>query len=101
VPGDPVQLLLPSAARLLVHAPALTATDTIASLRVLGPGGQPLQTLGLGGNLTQSWQLIAGQATVESVPAGSWTVSATAPDGRTWSTAVATDGRTDVQVDLE
>ncbi len=101
VPGEPVTLILPDAAQLAVHVPSLATSDAIASVSIVGADGQALQTLSLGGNLEQRWPLVAGRATVETVPAGSWIVSARAPDGRTWSMAVATDGRTDVQVDLE
>jgi hypothetical protein len=101
VPGDPVQLTLPDAARLLVQALALQTTDAIAALSIQAAGGQPFQTLAMGGNLVQQWPLTAGHATIESLPAGSWVISATTHDGHTWTAAVATDGRTDVQVNLE
>ncbi len=101
VPGEPLALALPDAARFVVRFPSLMTSDSIASLRGLDANGQALQTLGLGGILQQQWQLIAGTAIVEGVPAGHWMVSASAPDGRTWTSAVATDGGSDVQITLE
>lgn len=101
VPGEPVTLLLPRAARLAVRVPSLATSDVIATVSMTGADGRTFQTLGLGGILEESWPLVAGNTTVEAVPAGRWAVSATAPGGRTWSTLVTTDGRTDVQVDME
>lgn len=101
VPGERVTLTLPDAARLAVRVPALAGSDSLADLSVAAAGGQPLQILGPGGSFTQRWQLIGGKAMIEGVPAGSWVVSAMAPDGRSWTAAVATDGRSDVHVDLQ
>lgn len=101
IPGEPVEVILPDASRLAVRIPALATSDGIGSIALLTPEGQIFQTLGVGGSLEQSWPLVAGRATIEGVPAGSWIVSATAPDGRTWSQTVATNGRTNLQVDLE
>ncbi|HKH49700.1 MAG TPA: carboxypeptidase-like regulatory domain-containing protein [Thermoanaerobaculia bacterium] len=101
VPGETIDLVLPDAARIAVRVPALVTTDSIASLKIVGSDGSAFQTLDLAGNLEQQWQLIAGTAIVESVPAGSWVVTATAPDGRQWALPVTTDGRADVQIDLE
>jgi hypothetical protein len=101
VPGEPAELVLPDAARLTVRIPTLATSDAIGSVALFGAEGRVFQNLGVGGSLEQSWPLVAGRVTVEGVPAGSWVVSATAPDGRTWSQAVATNGRTDLQVDLE
>ena len=56
-----------------------------ASLSIVGADGHAFQTLSLGGLLEQSWHLIAGRATIDEVPAGSWIVSVSAPDGRTVS----------------
>lgn len=101
VPGKPVALILPTAARLVVRVPSLATSDAIATVSIVGADGQAFQTLGLGGILEQSWPLVAGRAAVEAVPAGNWVVSAMTPDGRTWSMAVTTDGHTNGQVDLE
>lgn len=101
VPGERAMLLLPDAARLGVRVPSLATSDTIASVAVVATDGRALQTIALGGTLQQSWPLVAGHAMIEEVPAGSWIVSATAPDGRRWSTGVVTDGRTTVEIELE
>jgi carboxypeptidase family protein len=101
VPGERATLVLPDATRLAVRVPALATSDALAVLSIATAGGQPLQILGPGGSFTQQWQLVAGKATVEGVPPGNWVLSATAPDGRRWTAAVAADGRSGLQVDLE
>lgn len=101
VPGQPIDLVLPDAARIAVRVPALVPTDSIASLRIVGTDGGPFQTLDLAGNLEQEWNLVAGSAVVEGVPAGNWVVSATTSDGRRWEQPLTTDGRADVHVELE
>ncbi len=101
VPGEPVTLQLPEAARLAVRVPALVTSDAIGSITVTAANGQPFQTLAAGGIVVQSWPLVAGRGTVEGLPAGAWVVTATTPDGRGWSAATVTDGRSDREVDLE
>ena len=101
VPGDPMTLILPDAARLAIRVPSLVTSDAIAAVSIIGTDGQALQALDLGGILKQSWPLVAGRGTVEAIPAGNWIVSATTSDGRSWSRPVKTDGRTPLQIDLE
>ena len=101
VPGKRQALTLPDAARLHVRVGALAASDALATLRLLAPDGRPFETLGLGGALHASWPMVGGSATVEGVPAGSWLVEVTAPDGQTWHAPVATDGLADAAVALD
>ena len=101
VPGKRQALTLPDAARLHVRVGALAASDALATLRLLAPDGRPFETLGLGGALHASWPVVGGGATVEGVPAGSWLVEVTAPDGQTWRAPVATDGLADAAVALD
>lgn len=101
LPGKPQTLVLPDAAPLAVRVAPLARSDAFAVLSIAAAGGPPLKILGPGGSLTQQWQLEAGRATVAGVPAGNWIVSATAPDGRTWTAAVTTDGRSAAQIDLQ
>ena len=101
VPGKRQALTLPDAARLHVRVGALAASDALATLRLLAPDGRPFETLGLGGALHASWPMVGGSATVEGVPAGSWLVEVTAPDGQTWRAPVATDGLADAAVALD
>lgn len=101
VPGEPLALVLPDAARLAVRVPALAASDDIAALGVRAADGRPLQVLGLGGRPAQQWQVVAGKAVVDGVPAGGWMIEVTTPDGRRWASAVATDGLADMAVTVE
>jgi hypothetical protein len=100
-PGQPVAVTLPDAARLAVRVNPLATTDLIATLRILGADGRALETLGLGGNLEQSWSMVGGKSLVDGVPAGTWTLQITTQDGRSWTGAVATDGVNDAAVALE
>lgn len=101
VPGERAILILPDAARLAVQIPSLASSDLLATLNIATSNGQPLQILGPGGSFAQQWQLVAGKTTIEGVPAGNWVVSATTPDGRSWTTAVTTDGRSEAHLNLE
>lgn len=92
VPGKPVAMTLPPAARLHVRIPELTSENLLATLKLLGQDQAPFWTLGPGGSIVQSWTLSGGSATVDGVPAGLWSVVVEAADGRVWQGSAATSG---------
>ncbi len=91
-PGKTVTIDLPPAGRLSVQVPELAESSLLATVAVSGESRQPFSTLTFGGEISSSWPLKAGTAVVEGLPAGLWTVTVLAPDGRTWTKAVATTG---------
>lgn len=99
-PGEPVALKLPPAGRLHVRIPDLTTENRLATLRLLRQGQEPFWTLGPGGTITQSWTVHGGNATVDGVPAGTWSVVAEASDGRVWSGLVVTPGTGETSISL-
>ncbi|HTG34315.1 MAG TPA: carboxypeptidase-like regulatory domain-containing protein [Thermoanaerobaculia bacterium] len=99
VPGGIVPAVLPDAGRLTVRVPALGTSDAVAALTVTGADGTFLRNLSPDGTVRATWEVLGGRAVVDGVPAGVWTVRATAPDGRVWS-ASATTGGADQEVSL-
>ena len=91
-PGEAVTIDLPPAGRLSVQVPELAESSLLATVAVSGARQQPFSTLTFGGEVSSSWPLKAGTAVVEGLPAGLWTVTVLAPDGRTWTKAVVTTG---------
>lgn len=87
VPGPPLSLTLPATGRLHVRIPPLVLSGRAATLRVLSPAGQPLQTLEPGGSLRSEWVLFAGQITLTGLPEGPCVVNVEASDGQRWSGA--------------
>ncbi|HET9226523.1 MAG TPA: carboxypeptidase regulatory-like domain-containing protein, partial [Thermoanaerobaculia bacterium] len=99
-PGDPVPLTLPPVGRLHVRVPDLTTENRLATVKLLRQGQEPFWTLGPGGTVTQSWTMHGGNAIVEGVPAGVWSVVAEASDGRVWTGSVVTPGAGEASVSL-
>jgi protocatechuate 3,4-dioxygenase beta subunit len=92
VPSEPLPLTLPRAGSLTVRVPALATSDLFATLRLLGPGGQPFWTLGPGGQIQRQWSMVGGKGVVAGVPAGTWVLEVETPDGNKWAGAVTTSG---------
>lgn len=101
VPGDPVEVVLPSAGRLEVRVPALLETEEVATVAVADAAGRPFVDVDAGGELRDTWRLVGGRATVPGVPAGVWTLLASSPAGRSWTATVTTTGGPVVEVILE
>jgi protocatechuate 3,4-dioxygenase beta subunit len=91
-PGEAVRIDLPPAGHLAVQVPELAESSLVGTVAVTGESRQPFSTLTFGGEVSSTWPLKAGTAIVEGLPAGLWTVTVLAPDGRTWTKAVATTG---------
>jgi hypothetical protein len=88
-PGPTVDVGLAPAATLEVSVPELAESDTIATLTVRGADGKPL--------LAPRWDRIEDEyrvwqakTTVRDLPAGTWTLEVTAPDGRRWTGSATT-----------
>ncbi len=101
VPGDPVGLILPDAARLELRVPALVTADLAGSAQLLDPSGAPLWILEPGAGLLSSWSLRAGQASVDGVPPGAWRIEVRAAGGQVWSTALSVGGPGTLTVTLD
>jgi hypothetical protein len=86
---------------LSVRVSALTASDLIATLRLLGPDQQSFWTLGPGGRADQQWPLVGGRGSVEGVPAGTWTLQIEAPDGQRWSSTAVSSGNGETVVTVQ
>ncbi|MEM7584896.1 MAG: carboxypeptidase-like regulatory domain-containing protein [Acidobacteriota bacterium] len=100
VPGEPLAAVLRDAGPLRVRVPELVESDAIATLSILGADQRPFLRLDSSGQLENSWPVIGGWATVSGVPAGAWTLSARADDGRAWTASVVTTGGPSVEVEL-
>ena len=101
VPGPPVELVLPEAARLEILVPTLVERNLIASVTLLGQDGRPFVGAGPAGALQQEWVLAGGAGVVDGVPAGVWTLTAVASDGQLWQRTVSVKSGLPVQVRLE
>jgi hypothetical protein len=101
VPSEPLALVLPNAGALQVRVPALVEGEPPALLTVLGADGRAHLHLAWGGQLQTSWPLTAGRATVEGVPAGSWSLEVQTADGRHFVGTAVTTGGPLVEVQLE
>jgi uncharacterized GH25 family protein len=91
-PGPPVPVILPPGGRLTVRVPALATTDQVAVLTVRGANGTPFRNLSPYGTIQSQFNVTGGRAVVENLPAGAWSLTVTAPDGRTFTGAVSTGG---------
>jgi len=84
IPGPPVVVTLFPAARVELSLPALAVEGTRVTLAILDSTGRPL--------LAPMPQQIppGGTVTLPDFPPGTWTVVATAADGRSWTGSVST-----------
>jgi protocatechuate 3,4-dioxygenase beta subunit len=101
VPGEALSLVLPPAARLNVRVTALATSDLRAEVAAVDAAGAPLRALGPGGLLVDRWPLVGGAGSVEGVPAGTWTVRVTTPDGNAWSAVIETTGLRDLDLAID
>jgi protocatechuate 3,4-dioxygenase beta subunit len=101
VPDSRPQVVLPPAAPLSVRVPVLVETDAAGTLTVVSESGQPFFQVDPAGEIRTRWTLSGGLITLADVPAGTWLMRVDGAQGGTWTGAVATDGRSPVQVTLE
>lgn len=100
VPGSPVGVILREGSPLLVRVPELLTSELVGELTLVGGDGIPLRHLEPGGPVRDRWPLVRGLAGLAGVPAGTWTATAVASDGRVWQAPVTTDGRGPQVLDL-
>jgi len=99
-PGPPVVIALERGHQLTVRVPDLADLGQVGRVELTGADGRPFIDLGWTG--TQSnWALSGGSAQVGNLPAGRWTVTASTPDGRTWTGSVVTAGGAAAELVLE
>jgi protocatechuate 3,4-dioxygenase beta subunit len=88
-PGPAVPVALQPVTSLRVRVPEL-AGATVATIRLSDGGGHPHYGLDWTGRAEREWQMQGGSASFDRLPPGDWTVSVTAPDGRSWQGTQAT-----------
>ncbi len=89
-PGGPVPVQLAPATQLTLRVKELEGSKLIATVRVVGADGRLHRTIGWGAGARAEREAAEGRTTLEDLPAGSWTVTVTAPDGRTWQGSATT-----------
>jgi uncharacterized GH25 family protein len=96
VPGEPVRVVLSPGATLVVKARGLTGRGR---LTVTGADGQPFRDVS-GGMVLQEWTVFS-QGVVDGLPAGTWQLTVTGPDGRVWRGSATTTPGGRAEVTLE
>ncbi|HEV8241639.1 MAG TPA: carboxypeptidase regulatory-like domain-containing protein [Thermoanaerobaculia bacterium] len=99
-PGEPVPVTLAPQATLQVNVRDLAGEATRAVVTLIGGDGQPFVFPGWA-SVEDDFPLAYGRATIPYLPAGTWTVRAKAPDGRTWSGTATTVAGAATTVDLD
>jgi uncharacterized GH25 family protein len=88
-PGAAVPVRLPEAGILQVRVTELEGTGLQASARLLDAAGRAYRSALFFQTMTK-WPLFDGVGTIPQVPAGTWTLEVSTPDGeRTWSRVVS------------
>src|SRR5581483_7415452 len=88
-PGPAVPVLLAPEATLAIDVPDLATSDALVPLLVIGGDGQRLAIPEYGA-LETDFHLAHGHQVLHGLGAGSWSVVATAADGRHWSGTATT-----------
>ena len=97
-PGRLVEVALEPACRLEVRVAALVEAGA-ATLRLTGADGVPFVNVRWG-DVRQEWELYRGRQSVSGLPAGSFNVEVTTPDGRTWRRTVSLSPGATTRLDL-
>ncbi len=100
-PGGPVLVALPPACTLDVSVPGLEGSQAVATATVTGADGRPFRELARYDDPRGQWRLTAGRVRIEDLPPGTWTVSVSASDGRTWNGSAQTTPGTPTPLTLE
>ena len=98
--SEGLTLALPIASRLTARVPELSGADPIASLVVRDARGLAFRGLGDYGALRQTWPVIAGKVTLNSLPPGDWILEVSGPHGRVWTGSISTRPGEHVEVRL-
>lgn len=99
VPSEPVRVLLAPESRLEVSVPELETAGVLGEVTIQGPDGQPHWIIQ--GFLLDRWPLEGGRIHIDQLPAGTWRLRATTPDGRSWEGTATTVAGGSSQVVLE
>ncbi|MEE8526400.1 MAG: carboxypeptidase-like regulatory domain-containing protein [Thermoanaerobaculia bacterium] len=99
-PGSLGRVRLPPAGRLTVIVPELAAEEASAQITLSGPDGRPFRTWGAGRADAQHL-IVNGQLTAGRLTPGTWQVTVTAADGRTWSGSAAVTAAATTTLTLE
>jgi hypothetical protein len=98
-PGPPLPVLLPPQAALTVRVPALVGSEALAKVSLIAADGRPFRFIGW--SSVESDDTFANGSTVlYHLPAGSWTVRVTHPDGRRWEATATTAAGGESTVEL-
>ena len=89
-PGGPVPVQLAPATQLKLRVKDLEGSKVIATVRVTGADGRVHRTIGWGAGARAEVEAAEGRTAIDGLPAGSWTVTVTAPDGRAWQGSATT-----------
>lgn len=100
-PGPPVVIPLERGHLLTVRVPDLAEVGQFGRVEITGADGRRFIGLGWSGDVQSNWMMNSGEARVDHLPAGRWTVTASTPDGRTWSGSAVTAGGAPAEVVLE
>ncbi len=100
VPGEVPSLTLPSASRLRLRVASLLESSVVASAVLFGANGEPFLGLDSYGAPRQRWQVRNGLATIDAVPAGTWTVRVDDEAGEVSTGAFVVTGEPEVVVEV-
>ncbi len=92
-PGGPFTVTVPSATSLRVRVKDLAQAGSQASLTITGSDGRRYRTLRPWGALQDQWRVQDGNASIDALPPGNWSLRVDSTDGRSWqATAVSRPG---------
>lgn len=101
VPGPRLEVLLTAETRLAIRIPELMAENQFATVSLAAEDGRPFLGLDRTGSPQSHWTLAGGAGVVEGVPPGTWTLSATAADGRSWRQTIFASPGSQLEVILK
>jgi hypothetical protein len=100
-PGPAVSVALRPASGLRIRVPELDDPGSVATVRISGADGMPFRSLGWNAQPQSEWRMTGGSMEFRSLPAGSWNVSVTSPDGRSWQGSGVTSAGATADLSLE
>ncbi len=67
-----------------MKVPELSGTSAIATVRLQDGQGRPFRSLSWLGSPRSEWRMTQGELRLRSLPPGTWNVTVTTADGRSW-----------------
>jgi protocatechuate 3,4-dioxygenase beta subunit len=89
-PGPPIAVPLQPASGLRLSVAELGDPASVATVRLADSDGRPFRSLSWNAQPQSEWRMSGGFMEFRSLPPGSWNVSVSSPDGRTWQGSTAT-----------